>query len=135
MGRRGLRVTDSCDRHAQTTRLRYVNFIFIVTVMFAMHIIRFIATVTVVNGFVYHVNQTDASIAVDGAQLTVDRRELDILTQLPVTLHHKVHLAIVNVQGVVFAPATGGLEALLPAQTLPADMVLAGGFRGGVGLT
>lgn len=97
MGRRGLRVTDGCDRHAQTTRLRYGNFIFTVTVTFAMHIIRFITTVAVVNSFVYHVHQTDASIAVDGAQLTVDRREFDILTQLPVTLHHKVHLAIVNI--------------------------------------
>lgn len=99
-----------------------------------MHIIRFIAPVTIVDGFIDHVNQTEASIAVDGAQLTVDRRELDILAQLPVTLHHNVNLAIVNVQGVVFAPATGGLEALLPAQTLPANMVLAGGLCGGVGL-
>lgn len=100
-----------------------------------MHIIRFITLVTIVDCFIYHVNQTEASIAVYGAQFTIDWRELYIFTQLSVTLHHKVHLDIVNIQCVIFAPATGGLKTLLPTQTLPADMVLAASFSRSVRLT
>lgn len=128
-----------CDEQICPTCLRYRDIFFTITLTLTLHTIGtgFIASAcaTVPYGLVYHVRQAELpTIVIYGAQLAVDGCELDVLTQLPVTLQDKLDLDIVNVHAIVLTPATSGLEPLLAPEALPAHMVLAGGFRGGQGL-
>lgn len=125
-----------CDEQICPTCLRYRDIFFAITLTLTLHTIGtgFVdsACATVPYGLIYHVRQAELStVVIYRAQLAVYGRELDVLTQLPVTLQDELDLDIVNVHAIVLAPAAGGLEPLLAPKALPAYMVLAGGFRGG----